>query len=471
MDTRIHGAAATAAATIAVFLAVATGRAEAQAQQRPTFQPTQYIPYQLSRILYVQNFVTGSLALACSALVLLLFFALGGIRKVGFFRHARVTRPFARVFMTAYERMNYMVRMRTPSAPVYRARRNQSASRALFFVFSAMFVYAVAAAVLFVYLTIGIFFQAMLIYRTFPLPNTDPLSSPSYLLAFIKLWWDMVIRYIVPPLYTNTVKYDTTAIYQPMVQAFSWLVNLKIDFASYINGLACPGSFVAPLELLLNVAIVFILLVLVEIDYSVLFGPVMNGTYDKHLEVCFFSRWVFLPAPHRHTRCTSLPFLHHHRPPTTTTNTNRRGCCGRLREVLSVAICVIYRIIDVPQQFNNAMHFLSTLITYRTFFAGSDMTVVGTQAYWRHQSSVVCDNIVFYTAGASKISNVDTGLAIVCTLGFYALIGFAVGFGSHAVYPSHDRRMATVIKDGAAEGDPEGARGRALFQVRSKPPL
>ena len=258
--------------------------------QRPTFQPTQYIPYQLSRILYVQNFVTGGLALACSALVLFLFFALGGIRKVGFFRHARVTRPFARVFMTAYERMDHMVRIRLPVAHVYRARRNQSASRALFFVFSSMFVYALAAAVLFVYLTIGIFFQAMLIYRTFPLPNTDPLGSPTSLLAFIKLWWDTVIRYIVPPLYVNTVNYDTTAIYQPMIQAFAWLLNLNIDFASYISGLACPGSFVAPLELLLNVAVVFVLLLLVDIDYSVLFGPVMNGTYDKHLEVCFFSR-------------------------------------------------------------------------------------------------------------------------------------------------------------------------------------
>ena len=379
-----------------------------EARGNPTFQPTAFIPWQLYKLNYVGNFVTGGLALACSAVVLIMLFLVGGIRKVSFFRHTRVTRPCARMFMQAYERMNLMIATRAPNKAVYRARRYQSALRALFFVISSMFVFSIAATVLFVYLSIGIFFQAMLIYRTFPL-TSDPLSSSSFLLDFIRLWWATIIRYIVPPLYANTVNYDTTQIYQPMVLTFSWLVNLRIDFSSYLSGLACQGSFVAPLELLLNIAILCVLLLLVDIDYSVLFGPVMNGTYDKHMETCFFTR---------------------------------RGVCGRLREVMSLGICLIYRVIDVPQQFNNAMHFLSTLVTYRSFFAGGDASVVGVQATWRHASTAVCDSITFYNAGASKISNLDSGMAIISTLAFFLLLLFLVAYGAHALYPEHDMKKA-----------------------------
>ena len=71
------------------------------------------------------------------------------------------------------------------------------------------------------------------------------------------------------------------------------------------------------------------------------------------------------------------------------------------------------------------MHFLSTLITYRVFFSGGDFSIVGVTAYWRHSSTVVCDNIVFYNAGATKISNIDSGMAIVSTLVFYLLVALA----------------------------------------------
>ena len=381
-----------------------------QGRSTPTFQPTAFIPWQLYKLNYVGNFVTGGLALACSAVILIVFFLLGGIRKVAFFRHTRVTRPCARMFMQAYERMNLMIATRAPNKSVYRARRYQSAFRALFFVISSMFVFSVAATVLFVYLSIGIFFQAMLIYRTFPL-TSDPLSSSSFLLDFIRLWWATIIRYIVPPLYSNTVNYDSTQIYQPMILVFSWLVNLRIDFSSYLSGLACQGSFVAPLELLLNIAILCILLLLVDIDYSILFGPVMNGTYDKHMETCFFTR---------------------------------RGVCGRLREVMSLGICLIYRVIDFPQQFNNAMHYLSTLVTYRTFFAGGDPSIAGMQVTWRHASTTVCDSITFYNAGASKISNIDSGMAIVSTLAFFLLLLFLVAYGAHALYPQHDMKKSPI---------------------------
>ena len=403
-----------------------------EARGNPSFQPTTFVNWQLYKLNYVGNFVTGGLALACSAVILILFFLLGGIRKVAFFRHTRVTRPCARMFMQAYERMNLMIATRAPNKAVYRARRYQSAFRALFFVISSMFVFAVAAAVLFVYLSIGIFFQAMLIYRTFPL-TSDPLSSSSFFLNFIRLWWATIIRYIVPPLYSNTVNYDTTQIYQPMILTFSWLVDLRIDFSSYLSGLACQGSFVAPLELLLNIAILCVLLLLVDIDYSILFGPVMNGTYDKHMETCFFTR---------------------------------RGVCGRLREVMSLGICLIYRIIDVPQQFNNAMHFLSTLVTYRSFFAGGDPSVVGVQATWRHASTTVCDGIVFYNAGASKISNIDSGMAIVSTLAFFLLLLFLVAYGAHALYPEHDMK-----KSPNANGQPLSLNDAVAFDPRNSTTL
>ena len=237
----------------------------------PTFQPTRLVPYRLSQLNSVGNFVTGGLALGFAALIIIWFFMLGGIRKVAFFRHTRVTRPCARMFMQAYERLNVMIANRNPLIKAYRARRNQSAIRAFFFVVSAMFAFAIAAAVIFVYLSIGIFFQALLIYRTFPLA-ADPLSSSSYFIQFIRLWWATIIRYIIPPLYLP-IAYDTTQIYAPMVQAFDWLINLQIDFKSYLPGFICQGAYVAPLELLLNVAIVYVLLILMEVDYSVLFGP------------------------------------------------------------------------------------------------------------------------------------------------------------------------------------------------------
>jgi len=388
-------------------------------RRAPTFQPTRFIPFQLNRIDYVRNFVTGGLALGLATAFIAVFFIFGGIRKVAFFRHTRVTRPCARMFVQAYERMQALIDVRTPTLSVYRARQNQSAVRGLFFVFSSMFAFAIAAVITFIYLTIGITFQAMLIYRTFPL-NTDPLVSTANLLQFIRQWWATVIRYIVPPLYLP-INYDTTQIYQPMVQAFDWLVNLRIDFRSYLAsfGFVCQGSYVAPVELLLNVAIVIVIYLLVDVDYSVLLGPVMNGTYDKHLEVCFF---------------------------------RSRGFCGRSREMASVVICLLYRILDIPQQFNNAAHFLSTLITYRVFFAGGDPSIVGQQANWRHQSSPVCDNVVFYNAGATKISNVDTGLAIVCTLMFFLLILLAVFYGARALYPQHDLKKPNNMR---LEGPPD----------------
>ena len=385
----------------------------------PTFQPTRFIPFQLNRIDYVRNFVTGGLGLALATSLIAVFFVFGGIRKVAFFRHTRVTRPCARMFVQAYERMQALIDVRTPTLSVYRARQNQSAVRGLFFLVSSLFAFATAAVITFIYLTIGITFQAMLIYRTFPL-NADPLVSTGNLLQFIRQWWATVIRYIIPPLYLP-INYDTTLVYQPMVQAFDWLVNLRIDFRSYLAnfGFVCQGAYVAPLELLLNVAIVIVLYLLVDVDYSVLLGPVMNGTYDKHLEVCFF---------------------------------RSRGFCGRAREMASVVICLLYRTLDIPQQFNNAAHFLSTLITYRVFFAGGDPSIVGQQANWRHQSSVVCDNVVFYNAGATKISNVDTGLAIVCTLMFFFLILLAVFYGARALYPQHDLKKPNNMQ---LEGPPD----------------
>ena len=264
--------------------------------------------------------------------------------------------------MSAYQSMTNRLQRKLQSTT--HRDEPKSALRAALFLFGSMFAVGIAGPVMFVYLSIGIFFQAMLIYRTFPL-NTDPLNSTSNFLEFIRLWWSTIIRYIVPTQhntigleYASTIAtYDTTVIYAPMLTAFNWLVNLKVDFSMALRGVICQGAYVAPLELLLDVVIVFVLVVVIEGDYCLLFGPVMNGTYDKYMERMY----------------------------------RDKGYGSKCRAFLSIFLCVLYRVIDLPTHFTNALQFLSTLIATRVFFlAGGG---------WRHSNTAVCDSIVFTKTG------------------------------------------------------------------------
>ena len=199
------------------------------------------------------------------------------------------------VFMQCYERMHTRCQQKTANA----LDKEKSPLRAALFLFGALIGVAIAGPVLFVYISIGIFFQAMLIYKTFPI-SQNPLSMTANFLEFIRLWWATVIRYIVPttrneigPPYLP-IKYDTSVIYAPMLTAFEWLVNLKIDFGGALRGIVCQGSYLAPLELLLDVAIVFVLVVITEADYCMLLGPVMNGTYDKYMERMYRDKGTYV---------------------------------------------------------------------------------------------------------------------------------------------------------------------------------
>ena len=89
-----------------------------------------------------------------------------------------------------------------------------------------------------------------------------------------------------------------------------------------------------------------------------LLGPVMNGTYDKYMERMY----------------------------------RDKGYGSKCRAVLSIVLCVLYRVIDLPTHFTNALQFLSTLIATRVFFlAGGG---------WRHLNTIVCDSIVFTKTGS-----------------------------------------------------------------------
>ena len=352
----------------------------------PTTQPT------VLNVDLVTTFTAGGAALFVGWVSMFVFFGYGFVRQVGFFRYTRMTRPCSMVFMQAYERMHLRIQQKLEQG---RRLERDSASRAAVFLVAAALTVVAAAPVLFVYLSIGIQFQAMLIYRTFPLP-LDPLLSNANFLEFVRQWWSTVIRYIVPtqrnlvgPPY-NPVPYDTTVIYAPLLTAFSWLVNLNVDFSGAVRGVVCQGSYVAPLELLLDVAILFVLIVVIEGDYVMLLGPVMNGTYDKFMERMY----------------------------------RDKGYGSKCRAVLSIFLCGLYRVVDLPTQFVNALHFLSTLVATRVFFIAD--------GGWRHISSPQCDRIII-----KSIANptVDTDLAVLTTVGFYILVVMAVAVGSKVMFP------------------------------------
>ena len=261
-----------------VLLVSSTIQAQRFPSSRPTYQftPSAQPTNGLARLDYPKNFVTGGLALLLAVVILLVYFLYGFIRQIGFFRFTRMTRPCSMVFMQAFERMIRRIEQKKLTARDNASDIEPSPARAAWFLFGATIGIAIAGPVLFVYLSIGIFFQAMLIYRTFPL-NTDPLSTNSNFLEFIRQWWSIVIRYIVP-INNNylgkpysPIPYDTTVIYAPMLIAFDWLVNLKIDFGMALKGVICQGAYLAPLELLLDAVIVLILMVVIEgIQYVVL---------------------------------------------------------------------------------------------------------------------------------------------------------------------------------------------------------
>ena len=212
-------------------------------QFTPSTQPTNA----LGRLDYPRNFVTGGLALLLAVVIIFVYFMYGFIRQVGFFRFTRMTRPCSMVFMQAFERMIRRIEQKKLTASDNNSDKEPSSARAAWFLCGATIGIAIAGPVLFVYLSIGIFFQAMLIYRTFPL-NTDPLSTNANFLEFIRLWWSTIIRYIVPTEYNAIGKqylpipYDTTVIYAPMLIAFDWLVNLQIDFGMALQGVICQGN-------------------------------------------------------------------------------------------------------------------------------------------------------------------------------------------------------------------------------------
>ena len=376
----------------------------------PTVQPTNA----LARLDVSSTFVTGGLALAVAVMMLAVYFVFGYVHEIGFLRYTRMTRPCARFFMQNYERMNVRVQQKT--SRMRAEEQPRSAARAALFLIAALFAVAVAGPVLFVYLTIGVFFQAMLIYRTFWVAF-DPLNSKDTLLTCIQLWWDMVIRYIVPTLPNligsnrdySAYTYDTTAIYAPMVTAFRWMVNLNVDFGSALRGVVCVGSFVGPLSLLFDVVVVLVIIIVIEGDYVMLLGPVMNGTYDKYMERMY----------------------------------RDKGYVSKCRYVLSLFLCGLYRVVDLPTQFVNALHFLSTLVATRFFFlAGGG---------WRDANTQVCDSIVFTRTGVTRASNVDYGMAVVTTVVFYLLAFLSFVVGSNVIYSQLFTRPADS-NDGAGAG-------------------
>ena len=260
------------AAFISLFLNSAV-TAQRFPSSRPTYQftPSTQPTNGLARLDYPRNFVTGGLALLLAVVIISIYFLYGFVRQIGFFRFTRMTRPCSMVFMQAFERMIRRIEQKKLTASDNASDKEPSPARAAWFLGGATIGIAIAGPVCFVYLSIGIFFQAMLIYRTFPL-NTDPLSTNANFLEFIRQWWSTVIRYIVPTDYNYIGKqylpipYDTTVIYAPMLIAFDWLVNLNIDFGMALSnrGVICQGSYLAPLELLLDAVIVFILMVVIE---------------------------------------------------------------------------------------------------------------------------------------------------------------------------------------------------------------
>lgn len=334
------------------------------------------------------NFAIGILALSIAIPLGFIYIVLGDIDRYSYLRTQKLTQSCASLYSHLYSAIMGKLRDRHKARRKADHHAGGNYIRTFFFLVLGVSVWFISAGITLGFSMFSICFHSLILSKSL-------IFEGRLLIEKLKVWIE----------FANVIFPFLRSIFYPLKELLMFLFDFHVDLT--IINVTCTGSQ-APLELLVNIAIVVLVLLYIGSDYAIWIEVHLQATLQAYIADCtsagmrtfFFSGWSL--------------------------------------KLKAFALFIVLHV-----------HFM--VVQYSVSFVKLGPFI---QSGWVHDSQLVCD-------GVNAVPNMDTVLAFVSTVIFYALIVPVVYTIGRVLCPgisTRDDQLATYIQNYKSNPLPLAAR-------------